>query len=1070
MVIRCHPVHAIRGRVRLRVEDAKVFELAPALEAFLGDQPGIREIRLNRSCRSIVIAYDPERWRAESLVPFLEGLALDRLRESAPRQSNGQARKSPSGSRLSRVLSGTARALGLAEEWVVEPPLHPPDRDASPPPDPPPSGSLKPEKTGRRRGRAVPAADEPGQPWHVLSWKEALRRWDSSLKRGLTDAAVRERLVRFGPNALPPIERRSRWSILAEQFQSLPVVLLLGSAALSVATGGLADAAVILGVVLINAGVGHATESQAEETISALQGTIPHTATVLRQGARAEIAVEEIVPGDILVMALGTFVAADARLIEAERLMVDESTLTGESMPVTKDAARLERRDVPLRDRLNMVYRGTVVTGGSGLAVVVATGRETEVGRVQRLVGESRPPETPTQRQLRELGTKLAIACGATCGGMFLLGLARGYRSLEMLKTAVALGVAAVPEGLPTVAAMTLALGVERMRRQGVLIRHLDAVETLGSVQVFCLDKTGTITLNRMAVTRLFVGMESFVVGEAGILGGGGRVEAPEHDDLRRLLEAVVLCNEAAVSEREGRRELEGSPTEASLLRLALDTGIDVQALRESYPLLRTEYRTETRGFMSTLHASEPSGSFLVVKGRPADVLDLCRRYRRDGACLALTAADRARIKTENDRMAGQAQRVLGVACREGEASTGSVGADLVWLGLVGIEDPIRPGLKDLIWVFHRAGIRTTMITGDQSATAYAIGKALDLGDGRLDMVDSTQLERIDPEVLKGLSQRAHVFSAVSPSHKLQIVRALQHTGLVVAMTGDGINDGPALKAADIGVAMGARGAEVARSVADVVLEDDDLRSMIAAIRQGRTIHANTRHAIHFLLATNLSEVLVMLGALAAGAGRPLDPIQLLWINLLTDIFPVLTLAVQPPEPDVLDRPPCDPHEPILRGEDLSRIGIQSAIISAGSLLGYGWGVRRYGIGPRAGTIAFHSLTAAQYFHILSARSETHSILTGWPRSDGRIAATFAGGIGLQLLAALFPRLRRFLGLTPLGPLDATVSVLGAVGPFLANEAIKSLQDRRPGAVLPPMDAVSTAPPVGALEFEPHES
>ncbi len=1068
MAIRCQLVHAIRGRVRLRIETPEVLDHARSLEAFLRDQPGIRDARLNRHCRSLVVSFDPVRLGADGIASLLESVSLDLLRQRRSPKAPASTDRRPAGTWFARALDQAATSLGLREP-VIEVSVASGPRAVAPlfgeGPRPSTNGNGRPNN---EIGPIKPERERSEDVWHTLSCEEVARYWDVPLERGLSDEEAARRLRRFGPNVLGRIASRSRWKILLEQFESLPVALLLGSAVLGVATGGLADAAVILAVVFMNAGIGYTTETHAEETILSLQGTAPSQTEVMRDALRRKLPMEQVVPGDLLVLSLGAFVPADARLLTAERLTVDESTLTGESMPVSKSLDRLSR-DVPLRSRRNMVYRGTVVTGGSGLAVAVATGRETEVGKIERLMGQTRPPETPLQRELGEIGRQLVYACGAVCAAVFVAGLLRRNRPLEMLKMTLSLAVSAVPEGLPTVAATTLALGVKRMRERNVLIRRLDAVETLGSIQVFCLDKTGTITLNQMTAARVFVGMERFEVTERGLVRSGERINALANEDLRRLLEAVVLCNETVVSQplANGRRALKGSPTEMALVRMALDSGLDVSSVRDRFPISRTEYRTESRRFMITYHIKNDYGYRWVVKGRPSDVLSLCRWFRKDGERRTLTDADRALIELENDRMASEALRVLGVADCDGECGGSPSDRNLEWLGLVGIADPIRPGMKDLIAVFHRAGIRTIMITGDQSATAYAIGKALRLGGGeRLDMLDSTRLEQLDPDVLRSLAQQVHVFSAVSPSHKLQIVQALQQAGFVVAMTGDGVNDGPALRAADLGVAMGGRGAEVARLVADIVLEDDNLQTMIAAIRQGRTIYGNIRNAILYLLSTNTSELIVTFVGVAAGVGQPLNAMQLLWINLISDIFPVLALAVQPSEADVLDRPPRDSRAPFFSRQDLERVGLQATILSAGTLASHGWGRFRHGTGPEASTMAFFSLTTAQLFHLLGARSERHGLFDS-DRSPTNAYVPFAmvGGMALQLLTIAVPGLRRLLGIAPIDLLDVAVCLGGAAGPFFLNELIKMAECKQilevPRIAL---DANLPDQPIGSVE------
>lgn len=875
-------------------------------------------------------------------------------------------------------------------------------------------------------------APAPGNlPWHALEPKQAATTLDSPLDSGLSREAAREALAQHGPNRITEAPRRSGLEIFLSQFQSLPVALLGASAAVSLATGGAADAVIIAGVVLINAVIGYVTETRAEATIESLTQHVSRQARVVRDGRVVQVDVETVVPGDLMVLTPGTHVPADGRIVDASHLFTDESTLTGESLPVQKSVASILADRVPLADRHNMVYMGTAVTGGSGRALVVATGHGTEIGRIQTLIGTAEAPDTPLQKQLERLGNQLVMLSLPVCGLVFALGLVHGYGWLAMLKSAVSLAVAAIPEGLPMVATTTLALGLVEMRRRKILIRALNAVESLGSVQVICLDKTGTLTENRMSVVALCAGDRRFVrrSGE----GFGLNVTA----DLARLAEIAVLCNDSEVDGEKETFQALGTPTENALFEMAVSIGADVPALRAAWPRRHTEYRAENRNFMVTLHAT--GGRHLkAVKGSPHEVLELCRWRQRSGQVEPLLEDGRRAISAENDWMASRGLRVLGFAYGE---DAGAETRDLVWVGMTGMADPLRDGVRHSIRNFHRAGIDTKMITGDQSATAYAIGSELGLSNGApLNNLDSTHLEQVDPELLSALADRTQVFSRVSPAQKLRIVQALQRAGKVVAMTGDGINDGPALKTADVGIAMGVAGTDIARRVADVVLEEDRLETMVIAIAQGRTIYANIRKSVHFLLATNLSEILLMLGAVGLGLGQPLSPMQLLWINLLTDVFPGLALAMEAPEPDVLDCPPRDPGEPIISPRDFKRIAFESATLTAGAVGAYAWGLARYGRGPRAGGLAFLTLTAAQLAHALSCRSERHSLLRGSslppnPPLKLALGASFA----LQGLALAIPGLRSYLGIAPPGVLDLAVIGAGAALPLLVNEATKAI-------------------------------
>jgi Ca2+-transporting ATPase len=946
---------------------------------------------------------------------------------------------------LNRLLPGMAseeeerRPLSIAASTpdVPRKPLPPAKKEGSP------------RVLRRRLGEAGDAG--PISLWHLRSASDALALFQSDASSGLSAESYTENLKRFGPNLLPEAVPRSAWSIIAEQFRSLPVLLLGVAAGISVLTGGLADAAVIMSVVAINSVIGYVTESKSEKTIRSLKSLVRPTALLRRNGETIQVGVEEVVPGDLLLLTPGTYVSGDARLVAAQNLSVDESALTGESLPVQKTTRPLQTADLPLGDRTNMVYMGTLVTGGQGIAVVVATGPYTEIGQIQILVGEARPPSTPMEEQLDRMGTKLALMSASVCGAVFVIGLLRGYGFLQMLKTSISLAVAAVPEGLPAVATTTLALGIRSMRKHHVLVRRLEAIETLGAVQTVCLDKTGTLTLNRMTVTRMFAGTEQRRVMEGRFWSAKGETNPYTCEELLMLLHVCILCNESEIVSVDGVRVVTGSPTENALIHMALSAGVNAEELREKMPRKSIIHRSETRNLMVTVHDSKGAAKRVVaVKGSPPEVLAACIYFTSGGETSLLSEEDREMILAANEEMAGEGLRVLGMAYAVSEdglllKEDGDVEIEhLVWLGITGMEDPIRPGAKELIAAFHRAGIATMMITGDQSATAFAVGKDLDLADGGdLRILDSRNLSDMSPEVLKALSQGLHVFARVSPANKLQIVQMLQNEGRIVGMTGDGINDGPALKAAAIGIAMGHTGTDVAREVADIVLEDDNLETMLVAVSEGRTIYNNIRKSLHYLLSTNMSEIMVTSVSITAGLGEPLTAMQLLWINLVSDIFPGMALALEPPEPDILLRDPRDPKEEILQAGNLKRMLRESAILSAGSLGAYGYGIARYGQGPQASTMAFLSLTMGQLLHALGCRSQEHTIFDRSKGPSNRyLTGALVGTFALQALALVVPGLRGLLGIARIGAMDSLVVAGGAVLPLLANEGVKSLQTR----------------------------
>jgi Ca2+-transporting ATPase len=900
--------------------------------------------------------------------------------------------------------------------------------------------------------RPETAAGAGGADWHMLALEAAAARLRTSLESGLDEGEAAAALETHGRNELQSIEPRSDIDILVDQVNSLPVKMLLGSALLSVATGGVVDAVAILAVVAANAGIGFATERQAEREIDALSEIEPPEATVVRGGRARRITAAEVVPGDVLELAPGMLVAADGRLITALELTVDEAALTGESLPAAKRAGDMTEpgaKGAALADRFNMVYRGTAVTGGSARALAVATGPNSEVGRIQALVGATARRETPLQIQLDRMGRQLSVLTFGAAGLALLAGLLHGRRPLDMLKTAVSLGVAALPEGLPTIATVTLALGMRTMKRRKVLVRRLDAMETLGSVGVICFDKTGTLTENRITARAVVTPEREYDVKAEGlILNGQGTKEGADgaaHGHLRDLLTVAVLCNDTEIDGDGDGRRLKGSATEAALIELAFRAGVDVAALATRYPRTSVQYRTLNRRYMATRHRLEDGRQLVAVKGDPANVVELCGEMSWGEDRMPLGLGRRRDIEARNEDLASRGLRVLGLA-------SGIVGPDdddaplghLTWHGMVGLADPTRQGMPALIEAFHRAGIRTVMITGDQGATAYAVARELNLApDETIEVLEGGQLERMDPDVLAGLAQTTHVFARVTPANKLQIVQALQKGGAIVAMTGDGINDSPALRAANIGVAMGS-GSEAAHQVAEVILGDDRIESMPVAIALGRQTYSNIRRSLRFLLSTNMSEIMVTVLVSALG-GQPPSPLQLLWINLVTDVFPALALGLEPPAPDVLERPPRDPDEPILGASDFRTMSVQAAGFSLAALVSQGIGTMRYGQGPEAAGMGFTTLTVSQLLHAISSRSERVPV-TGYGglRPNRYLTRAVAGLLGMQLAVSVFPPARRLLGLQRLGALDLVTAGALSLAPFFAVEASKLLVRDRP--------------------------
>ena len=885
-------------------------------------------------------------------------------------------------------------------------------------------------------------------PWHLQDVDSIISQLNTSTETGLSQIAAETNLREYGVNALTETPNRSGLDIFIDYFKSVPVALLSGAALLSVLTGGMADAIVIMGVVTINAVLGYATESHSERIINSLKHCINPSTWVIRDGQQKEIETHNLALGDILLLQPGSYVPADARLIEVDRLSLDESALTGESLPIRKEETLITspQETIPLAERNNMVYRGTFVIGGQGRGVVVATGDVTEMGKIQALVGQTEQPSTPMERQLEQAGSQLVWLSSAVCGLVLGIGLLRGYGLLEMVKTSISLAVAAVPEGLPTVATTTLALGILNMRQQKVLIRRLEAIEALGSIQTLCLDKTGTLTTNRMSVLKLCWDGQEIKLADGHFWSEHQEINPYECDELLKLIHISLLCNDSQINtNHDGTYLLEGSATENALMEMAISAGVEVEDVQRKYPRLLTYHRSTEHNFMATVHRIHESVYLMAVKGNPDEVLERCSTQMINGQWVPLTEADKQEIKAQNQRMAAEALRVLGVAYGQGETSEieSLPVSNLIWVGLVGMADPIRSGVKESIADFHQAGIKTVMITGDQSHTAYAIGQDLNLSQGQpLKILNSLELTDLSSEGLSDVCEGVHVFSRISPANKLEIVKALQQRGLVVAMTGDGINDTPALKVAEVGIAMGNTGTDVAREVADVVLEDDNLETMIIAVSQGRTIYNNIRKSVHFLLSTNLSEIMVMLFATMVGLGQPLNAMQLLWLNLVTDIFPGLGLALEPPEPDVLQIPPRSPDEAIIKSSDFQRIVFESTNLSVSALVAYGYGISRYGISPQASTVAFMSLVTGQLLHAISCRSSRPLRSQQLPPNP-YLNTALGGSLALQWVSLATPPLRNLLHVTPLNMGDGLVIGSSAILPLMIHEGTKSAFNSR---------------------------
>lgn len=902
----------------------------------------------------------------------------------------------------------------------------------------------------------------PGPAWHALAPEDALARLESS-RDGLSSDEARRRLERYGPNTLRPPKPISAWRILIAQLRSVVVLLLLAAAAIALFLGDPLDAAAIGAVLVINTALGFFTELRARQAMLALLQLEVARATVVRDGRTAEVDARELVPGDVVVLEAGQSVPADGRLLSATELRVDEAALTGESLPVQKSVEPLPA-DTPLPDRRNMVFKATTAAAGSARALVTATGMATEVGRIGELVGGIAEEETPLERRLDQLGRRLVYLALGVAALVIALGAAQGIPLGQMLETGIALAIAAVPEGLPAVATITLALGLRRMARRNALIRRLPAVETLGSVTAICTDKTGTLTAGEQTTTVLWLdGRELRITGTGyapeGEIRDDGRVLSADDDPiLLAALRTAALANRAGIEQENGAWIARGDPTEAALLVAARKGGLDRDELRRRYPETGEIPFSSERMLMATFHTTPEGGTLAAIKGAPGKIIELCTRRLTAEGERDLDDEGRRHLVAINDDLARRGLRVLALAqtspapapAREEGAGTGGAPAPargedglegLTFIGFAGIIDPPAEGVKETIAAFRHAGIRTVMLTGDQRLTAEAIARDLGVLEPGEETLDGRELARITDDELADRARRVAAFSRVSPEDKLRIVSAYQREGEIVAMLGDGVNDAAAMKKAHIGVAMGRRGTDVAKEAASLVLQDDRFPTIAAAVEEGRVIFDNIRKFVFYLFSCNLAEVLVLLGAGVAGLPLPLTALQILWLNLVTDTFPALALALEPAEPDIMDRPPRDPHAAILSARFLRAIAFYSALITLPSLAAFLWGLADPAGEPYARTLCFMTLAFGQIFHLGNARSPGAVIQPRLAVRNRYALGALALSVGLQFLAVYFTPLATVLDTTRLAALDwLVVLALGIVAATVGQ----TLKLRRP--------------------------
>ncbi|UOY01203.1 HAD-IC family P-type ATPase [Blastococcus sp. PRF04-17] len=865
----------------------------------------------------------------------------------------------------------------------------------------------------------------PARRDHELPVHEVVLLLETDHERGLAPDEAARRLRLEGPNALPRIDRRGPLVRFLVQFHHPLIYVLLAAAVATMLLGEVVDAAVILAVVLINAVIGFVQEARAEQALDALMAMVRTRATVVRDGVRHRISSEDLVPGDVVVLETGDRVPADLRFITAQELQIDESALTGESVPVEKAPVELPAGTV-LADRTNMAYSSGLVTRGRGRGIVVATGADTEIGRIHRLVGEAETLHTPLTRKIGRFSRVLTAVILGLALLAFVMGTVRGEPVDQMLTAAVALAVGAIPEGLPAVVTITLAIGVARMARRRAIIRRLPAVETLGSTTVICTDKTGTLTANAMTVTTVVAGERNYQVTGTGyapegqLLENGGPVDLDGHPALRECLVAGLLCNDTRLTGASGRRDVAGDPTEAALLVAAEKAGLDLDQLRQRLPRVDGMPFDSDRRYMATLHRDGSGRTVAFVKGAVERLLDMAtHELRADGTAVAVDAGG---VHARADELAAQALRVLAMGRVElprgtTELSERVLDGRVTLLGLQAMFDPPRPEAITAVAACRFAGIDVKMITGDHAGTARAIAERFALGHGGTPtVVTGTELAACADGDLPGLVADTAVFARVDPEQKLRLVQTLQAHDHVVAMTGDGVNDAPALRRADIGVAMGEGGTEVAKEAADMVLTDDNFASIEAAVEEGRGVFDNLRKFITFILPTSIGQGLVILVAIALATTLPVLPVQVLWVNMTTAVALGLVLAFEPLEPGVMRRPPIPPSRPLLTRALAGRIVLVSALMLVGAFGLFEWTLDRGEAVAVARTVAVNVFVVVQVAYLLNCRSLERPMWRVGLFSNRWVPAGLAAMLGLQLLFTYAPWMNRLFHSAPIDP------------------------------------------------------
>ena len=858
--------------------------------------------------------------------------------------------------------------------------------------------------------------------WETLRKEEVLIKLKTSKKEGLSKAEAHERQQKYGKNKLEDTKKETILVKFIKQFNDFMIIILIFASIISAGISYMQgendyiDSIIIIAIVILNALMGVIQEAKAEKSIEALKEMTPPKAKVIRENETKEINAEELVPGDIIILEAGNCVPADCRLLETHNLKIEESSLTGETEPVLKDAEIICKNNIPIGDKLNMAYMASVVVNGSAKAVITETGMNTNVGKIAGMIIQDEAPQTPIQRKLAQVGKILGIVCLAICVIIFIIGLIKNIDPIEMFMTSVGLAVAAIPEGLPAIVTIMLSIGVTKMAKNNSIIRKLPAVETLGSSQVICSDKTGTLTKNQMTVVEI------------------------KSDNPRLATELATMCTDCNIIYKKGKEEIQGEPTEIALVKNGLKSGENKTELYQKMPRINEIPFDSNRKMMTTIHKMGNKYR-IITKGAPDILIEKCK----------LTIGQKHEAARNNENMAKKALRVIAVAYKDldvlpSKIDSSNIENNLNFVGLIGMIDPPREGVKEAVQTCKRAGIKTVMITGDHIATAKAIAKQLNILGTYDKALTGQELNKMSQETLEKNIKDYSVFARVTPEHKVRIVKAWQKTGAVVAMTGDGVNDSPALKNADIGIAMGGSGTDVAKNASDMILTDDNFVTIVKAVKQGRNIYDNIKKAIHFLISTNIGEIVTIFMGLVLGLKSPLLAIQLLWINLVTDSLPAIAIGLEPPEKDIMQRKPQDSKKGIFSDGLWNKIIVEGIMLGMLTLVAFSIGNKYYGI-EVARTMAFVSIGLLELVHSFNIKSEK-SILKVGIFENKFLIGSFMLGVFVQTIVLFIPSLAEIFQLVQLNKIQWIITLAISILPIPIMELQKKVDEIRIGKII----------------------